>query len=458
MIKQMGKIKCELCDKYFKGLAGHLKCKHGITTSDYKIKFPNSLTLPKSKYIEIELNKIRKCKLCNSEFHFGNNSRKKFCSDKCRYESTTLRKIGKRRSDNYKMRKCLNCGESKEVLSYTDLNYFCDRKCYNNHHKVDKIEFKCGYKDCDEILLKSEKSTNKYCSRECYKKDYNEQKELWDSKNVYKKGYYISIRDSGKYWFDSSHELTRMKQLDMDDSVMEWKRNDIKVKYIGEDGKQHFYTPDFLVTYDNYKQVEEIKGWFTKKDLLKMESAIPFLKEMGIGYKILQKSDIYDDYVEPIIETYSNKFGEFQRISMLYTFMKMTKNISLRSTCLRRKVGCLVLPENLMNIYSIGYNGSVSTEENGCKRIKSGKCGCIHAETNALSKLEKINMDENSILLCTLAPCLKCSKEIIKYPISKVIYIDSYRDTYGIKYLRKNNIEVIKYVDLVKQNTEEKYV
>ena len=34
----MYKVKCEICSNYFKGLAGHLKVKHNISTEEYKIK------------------------------------------------------------------------------------------------------------------------------------------------------------------------------------------------------------------------------------------------------------------------------------------------------------------------------------------------------------------------------------------------------------------------------------
>ena len=130
--------------------------------------------------------------------------------------------------------------------------------------------------------------------------------------------------------------------------------------------------------------------------------------------------------------------------------MKMANNISDRSTCFRKKVGCLIVPSNLENISSIGYNGSLSGEENGCIDIGSGKCGCIHAEINSLSKFKNYDECGDYILLCTLSPCLNCSKEILKYPIRKVVYLNCYRDTYGIKFLRSNNIEVISYDELIK--------
>ncbi len=222
----------------------------------------------------------------------------------------------------------------------------------------------------------------------------------------------------------------------------------IKIEYVGEDGSNMVYIPDIVDTDDGLIAYDHINGDISINDILRMEKAIPFLKNINITYKIVNGNNTFDDYVEPIIEDYNNKFGFFQRISLLYSFMKMTKNISNRSTCIRKKVGCLIVPYSLENIYSIGYNGSLPGEENGCKDVGSGMCGCIHAEINALNKLR--NFDENSelILMCTLSPCLNCSKQIIKYPIKKVIYLNSYRNTLGIDFLLDNNIEVIKYKNI----------
>jgi len=51
----MDKVKCEICGNLFKGLAGHLKSKHDISTTDYKILYPNSLTLSENYYNELHI-------------------------------------------------------------------------------------------------------------------------------------------------------------------------------------------------------------------------------------------------------------------------------------------------------------------------------------------------------------------------------------------------------------------
>jgi dCMP deaminase len=448
------KIKCEICLNYFKGLAGHLKSKHNISTLEYK-KIYKSETLPETYYQHINNSKVKKCIICNGEFS-PKDSRNITCSKECRYKHTSYLRSGKKRSNNYITVFCKNCGKEDYIKKYKDINHFCDKLCYNKFHSVKKNKVKCKYESCENYLYVSEKETKKYCSRLCYKKGYNEDRQNFNSDSRYKKGYYISMRNGKKMWYDSSWELKRMKKLDNDKNVIEWSKNKLKIKYKGEDGNYHIYTPDLLVIYkDGTRVIEEIKGRMTTRDVLKMEYAIPFLKKMNIKYRLIQKIDIFEkNYIEPIIEEYQNKFGEFQRISILSSFIQMISDLSERSTCIRKKVGCLITPHDYRNISSIGYNGSLPGEENGCQSIESGKCGCVHAEMNALNKFENVDNNMTYHLLCTLSPCLNCSKEILKYPISKVIYLNSYRDTYGIKYLRDNNVEVVKYEDIVKEKNK----
>jgi hypothetical protein len=113
----------------------------------------------------------------------------------------------------------------------------------------------------------------------------------------------------------------------------------IKIEYVGEDGNNLVYIPDIVETKDGLIAYDHINGDISINDILRMEKAIPFLKNINVAYKIVNGNNTFDDYVDPIIENYSNKFGFFQRISLLYSFMKMTKNISNRSTCIRKKVG-----------------------------------------------------------------------------------------------------------------------
>jgi dCMP deaminase len=67
----------------------------------------------------------------------------------------------------------------------------------------------------------------------------------------------------------------------------------------------------------------------------------------------------------------------------------------------------------------------------------------IHAEANAIIKLARDGESGNgSTLFCTHAPCVQCAKLIHGAGISKVYYRNSYRDTNGLEFLEKCNIEI----------------
>ena len=69
----------------------------------------------------------------------------------------------------------------------------------------------------------------------------------------------------------------------------------------------------------------------------------------------------------------------------------------------------------------------------------------IHAEANAISKLARDGESGNGAsLFCTHAPCIHCAKLIYGAGVKKVYYRDTYRDTLGVEFLEKCNIEVEK--------------
>jgi dCMP deaminase len=252
---------------------------------------------------------------------------------------------------------------------------------------------------------------------------------------------YNSTKSEKWFKFNSDSELRRMQELDKDETVIEWERNHIRCEF-GE----VTWEPTLLVKKKKSIFIEDVIEEIPNPE--KIKYAIEFFKNIGYEYRVISFGLHQELVVEPILERYINKFGEWERISLLFAFMKMTVSISQRSTCVRRRVGCIIVKNNLENVYSIGYNGSPSGKENGCKKLDSGSCGCIHAEINSL---KKINFEiEDSILLCTLSPCKNCSKEILKYPIKRVIYLEAYRDLEGVDYLRKSGIIVNSCKELTK--------
>ena len=83
--------------------------------------------------------------------------------------------------------------------------------------------------------------------------------------------------------------------------------------------------------------------------------------------------------------------------------MGFAELLSKRSTCARLQVGCIVTSEDGQRIYSYGYNGNARKFPNKCDSTEPGKCGCIHAEANALIKVGV--PDAKKVLYVTTMPC-----------------------------------------------------
>ena len=124
------------------------------------------------------------------------------------------------------------------------------------------------------------------------------------------------------------------------------------------------------------------------------------------------------------------------------------------STAKRLQVGCVVVKDN--TIIGIGYNGMPSGWDNNCeeefiveedeKFIKSLKTKpeVLHAETNALAKIAKsTNSSDGASMFITHAPCIDCAKLVYQSGINSVYYRNSYKNTEGLDFLKKCNIDVV---------------
>ena len=143
-------------------------------------------------------------------------------------------------------------------------------------------------------------------------------------------------------------------------------------------------------------------------------------------------------------------------------FMDTAERFAQLSYAKRLKVGAVVVKDQ--RIISIGYNGTPAGWSNECeKRVYtlSGvteyldedgssyrletKDEVIHAEANAIAKLARDGESgSGATLFTTHAPCVQCAKMIYGAGINTVYYRNSYRDTDGIDFLNKCNIEVLK--------------
>lgn len=134
-------------------------------------------------------------------------------------------------------------------------------------------------------------------------------------------------------------------------------------------------------------------------------------------------------------------------------FMEIAEVVAKRSTCLRNKVGAVIVRDK--RILSTGYNGAPRDMEHcleiGCIRdqqnIASGTrhelCRAVHAEQNAIiqSALHGVSV-EGATLYCTHQPCILCAKMIINSKIKRVVYSNKYPDDEAINFFKKAGVEI----------------
>lgn len=123
-------------------------------------------------------------------------------------------------------------------------------------------------------------------------------------------------------------------------------------------------------------------------------------------------------------------------------YLRMATIWSENSYCRRRKVGALIVRDNM--IISDGYNGTPSGFPNVCEENDVTFPYVLHAEANAITKVARSNnSSDGATLYVTASPCMECSKLIIQAGIKRVVFSDLYRIQDGIDLLRKAGIETV---------------
>ena len=135
-------------------------------------------------------------------------------------------------------------------------------------------------------------------------------------------------------------------------------------------------------------------------------------------------------------------------------FMGFADLAAERSTCLRRKVGAVIVKDN--RVLSTGYNGVPSKishcDVTGCIRselnIPSGErhelCRGLHAEQNAIIQAGKYGISiDGAEVYCTTHPCIICTKMLINAGITKIKYVEGYCDKLSKEMLAESDIEII---------------
>jgi len=138
--------------------------------------------------------------------------------------------------------------------------------------------------------------------------------------------------------------------------------------------------------------------------------------------------------------------------------MSIAGQVAMRSTCLRRQVGCIIVLER--RIVSTGYNGAPSglphCEEVGCVRetrgVASGErhelCRGLHAEQNAIIQAAMHGTAvRGGSMFCTHKPCILCTKMLINAGVLRVYYEQGYEDEMADEMAREADLLLIHLSD-----------
>ena len=134
-------------------------------------------------------------------------------------------------------------------------------------------------------------------------------------------------------------------------------------------------------------------------------------------------------------------------------FMSISEDVSQRSTCLRRKVGAVIVKEK--RILATGYNGAPRgishCTPKKCLRMKhkiaSGErhelCRGLHAEQNAIiqAALHGVSIKGASIYI-THQPCSICTKMLINSGIKEFLIKSPYPDPLAEEMIKEAKIKI----------------
>lgn len=145
------------------------------------------------------------------------------------------------------------------------------------------------------------------------------------------------------------------------------------------------------------------------------------------------------------------------RLDIHEYYMNIAFAVSLRSTCLRRKVGSIIVKDN--RILSTGYNGAPSSLPNCCDdctrcyrsahNIPSGQmldmCYAVHAEQNAILNAMKTGEDlRGASLYVNTYPCATCMKLTLQVGIRNIYFIDDYENEFTKNMAKEAGCKLIK--------------
>ena len=124
---------------------------------------------------------------------------------------------------------------------------------------------------------------------------------------------------------------------------------------------------------------------------------------------------------------------EYWRPKRYEYFLAMASLVSLRATCRRRRVGCILVDSN-RHVLATGYNGVARGADHCLDHPCAGagyesgtgleKCEAIHAEQNALLQCKDTSKIETAYI--TVSPCMTCVKLLMNTGCKRIVFLEEY--------------------------------
>ena len=136
--------------------------------------------------------------------------------------------------------------------------------------------------------------------------------------------------------------------------------------------------------------------------------------------------------------------------------MQITHLVAQRATCLRRKVGAILVRDK--RILTTGYNGPPAglphcDELGGCLRDKAGAPSgerqelsrAVHAEQNAIIQAAVHGFSiKGATLYATNQPCSLCTKMLVNAGVLEFVISDGYPDDLALEIMKQAQVKVRK--------------
>lgn len=147
---------------------------------------------------------------------------------------------------------------------------------------------------------------------------------------------------------------------------------------------------------------------------------------------INKENDSYSDE----LNTKQNRYDK--------VYLNIAKEFGNLTYSTKRKVGAVIVKND--TIIAQGFNGTPNGFDNKCEDDNNKtQWFVLHAEANAILKCAKNGIScDGATLYVTTSPCKDCAKLILQSGITKVVYIDDYKDMSGVDFLKLCGINVIK--------------